>query len=228
MIRRKASTRVLIAALTGIAAAVAAVAAGLPDYAASLGWDAAALVFLVWTWTVIGPMDARDTASHATREDPTKRVTSVIVLGAAIASLVGVGFLLVQASSRSGAEKGLVAALGVASVAVSWFVIHTLFTLRYALLYYSACRVPGSDEIDIAAAGTRAGVDFNQDDPPQYTDFGYLAFTIGMTFQVSDTDLSTHAIRATALRHALLSFLFGSLILGASVNLVASLASSGH
>ena len=67
-------------------------------------------------------------------------------------------------------------------------------------------------------------MDFNQDDPPRYTDFAYLAFTIGMTFQVSDTNLKTSEIRATALRHALLSYLFGSVILAATINLVAGLA----
>jgi uncharacterized membrane protein len=67
-------------------------------------------------------------------------------------------------------------------------------------------------------------VDFNQDDPPRYADFAYLAFTIGMTFQVSDTDLKTTEIRATALRHALLSYLFGSVILAATINLIAGLA----
>jgi uncharacterized membrane protein len=128
-----------------------------------------------------------------------------------VASLIGVGYLLVQASADKGADKWLTAGLGVLSVALSWLVVHTLFTLKYALQY---------------CTDDARGIDFNQKEPPRYTDFAYLAFTIGMTFQVSDTDLSTHPIRATALRHALLSFLFGSLILAASVNLVATLAST--
>ena len=70
------------------------------------------------------------------------------------------------------------------------------------------------------------GIDFNQTEDPRYSDFAYLAFTIGMTFQVSDTDLRTHEIRVSALRHALLSYLFGALILAGSVNLISSLASS--
>ena len=115
-----------------------------------------------------------------------------------------------------GATRLLVAGLGVASVSVSWFVVHTLFMLHYALLYY--------DE----RTERVGGVDFNQHEPPRYTDFAYLAFTIGMTFQVSDTQLTTHPLRATALRHALLSFLFGSVILGATVNLIVSLAGGSH
>lgn len=209
----RASTRVLAAAGVGIAAAVVTGALGSWDYAPSVGWDCAAAVFLAWTWTVVATMDAEQTASHATREDPSKRVTQLLVLGASVASLVGVGYLLVQASTDKGPAQGIAAALGVFSVAVSWLVVHTLFALRYALLYYT---------------GTDRGVDFNQPGPPRYTDFAYLAFTIGMTYQVSDTPLTTHAIRAAALRHALLSYLFGALILAATVNLIVSLASAAH
>jgi uncharacterized membrane protein len=88
--------------------------------------------------------------------------------------------------------------------------VHTVFTLRYANLYYS---------------GKAGGIDFNQPDLPTYTDFAYLAFTIGMTFQVSDTSLRSGIIRRTALRHALLSYLFGTGILATTINLVASLSS---
>jgi uncharacterized membrane protein len=216
----RASARVWVAAAVGAAAGIYVGAAVEWEYAASVGWDVAAGVFLVWTWSDIGGMDAATTASHATREDPTRGMTQVIVLSASVASLVGVGYLLAQASSARGATQDLVAALGVASVAVSWLVVHTLFTLRYALLYY------GSDGGE--RSGSEGGVDFNQHEPPRYTDFAYLAFTIGMTFQVSDTQLTAHQLRATALRHALLSYLFGSLILAATVNLVASLASAGY
>lgn len=92
---------------------------------------------------------------------------------------------------------------------MSWLTVHTIFTLRYAVLYY---------------AEPVGGVEFHMDDLPSYRDFAYLAMTIGMTFQVSDTDLKSTAMRATALRHALLSYLFGSLILAAAVNLVAGLS----
>jgi len=74
--------------------------------------------------------------------------------------------------------------------------------------------------------GPDGGVSFNQSEAPRYADFAYLAFTIGMTFQVSDTDLQTLAIRATVLRHALLSYLFGAVILATTVNLVAGLGTS--
>ena len=100
--------------------------------------------------------------------------------------------------------------LSLASVVLSWAVVHTVFTLRYARLYYW---------------GPDGGVDFNDDAKPRYSDFAYLAFTIGMTFQVSDTALSANEIRRTTLRHALLSYLFGTGILATAINLVASLTS---
>jgi uncharacterized membrane protein len=84
--------------------------------------------------------------------------------------------------------------------------------LRYALLYY---------------AYPEGGIDFNQQERPSYRDFAYLALTVGMTFQVSDTDLQTSQIRATTLRHALLSFLFGAVILASAINLIAGLGSGG-
>ena len=86
----------------------------------------------------------------------------------------------------------MLASLAVVSVAVSWLSVHTIFTLRYALLYYTQ---------------PVRGIGFNQQQPPDYRDFTYVALTLGMTFQVSDTELQDSDIRATALRHALLSYL---------------------
>jgi uncharacterized membrane protein len=89
-----------------------------------------------------------------------------------------------------------------ASVVLAWATVHTLFTIRYARLYH----------------GSERGVDFARQKAPRYLDFAYLAFTIGMTHQVSDTDLKRSRIRATALIHGLLSYVFGVFI----INLVAS------
>ena len=105
--------------------------------------------------------------------------------------------------------------LALASVALSWMLVQTLFTLRYAELYYGTGGKAG------AAVG---GIDFNQERPPQYTDFAYLATSLGMTYQVSDTALQNHGIRAEALKHSLLSYLFGTVILATTISLVISLA----
>jgi uncharacterized membrane protein len=210
---KRAGTRTAVAGLIGVIVAVVAGSLGSWAYAPAIGWDAAGLLFLAWTWRAILPLDPRQTAEHATSEDPTKDTTKVIILAASIASLAGVGFLLVEASSGSGtAARAGIAGLGLGTIAVSWFVVHSIFTLRYAVLYYS---------------GVEGGIDFNQSGAPRYSDFAYLGFTIGMTFQVSDTDLRTHDLRMSALRHALLSYLLGALILATSVNLVSSLVSGG-
>jgi uncharacterized membrane protein len=197
-----------------ILGAVVAVVVGLQaswPYAALAGWDTAALVFTAWVWLMMASMNSADTADHATQQEPGRAQTDVLVLMAAVASLAAVGYVLVQASSAKGPAQDLLAGLGVLSVALSWFAVHTLFALRYARLYYG---------------GAPGGIDFNQTEPPRYLDFAYVAFTIGMTFQVSDTDLQTPAIRTTALRHALLGYLFGAVILAATINLIAGLASS--
>lgn len=165
-------------------------------YAPAAGWTTAAAVLVVGTWGVIAPMSAGQTAAHATRENPARAMTDLIVLVASVASLAGVVYLLAAGSSGHGAGEAIAAGLGILSVAGAWAVVHTMFTLRYALLYY------------IDGAG---GIEFNQSDPPEYVDFAYLAFTLGMTYRVSDTDLKTHPIRTTALRHGLLSYLLGRL-----------------
>jgi uncharacterized membrane protein len=194
----------------GVAAAAAVVATAGWRYGPAVGWIAAAATFLLWTWAAVGRMDPPRTASHATREDPTRAATDLIVISASLASLVGVGYLL-SAGSKTGGDADVAAAVGIASVAAAWLVVHTVFTLRYARLYY----LNGS-----------SGIDFNQDEQPAYVDFAYLAFTIGMTYQVSDTDLKTRTIRATALRQALLSFVLGAVILATTINLVAGLSNS--
>lgn len=204
--------RIAVATLAGAIAAVVTVLLGAARYAPAVGWDIAAITLLTWVWLIIWPMGTHATSAHATREDPSQPVSDIVVLSAAVASLAAVGFFLLQASSAKGATQSILAAVGVGTVALSWLLVHTVYTLRYARLYYT---------------GPGGGISFNQSLPPRYSDFAYLAFTIGMTFQVSDTNLQTPAIRATALRQALLSYLFGAVILATTINLIAGLGSSG-
>jgi uncharacterized membrane protein len=200
-----------IALAVGVAAATGVVGTLGWRYGPPVGWIAAASVYLVWTWLAVGRLDPQSTAAHASREDPTRSMTEVVVIAASVASLVGVGYLLASGSSKGG-QPEIFAGIGAAIVVTAWFVVHTVFTLRYARLYYV------NDE---------GGIDFNQgDERPAYVDFAYLAFTIGMTYQVSDTDLKTRKIRATALSQALLSYVFGAVVLAITVNLVAGLSHS--
>ena len=206
---RQRRTRLAFSAGIGVVAGALTAAFGNWFYAPALGWDVTALIFTATVWLGIWPLPPQTTAMRATREDPSRATSDILTLCACVASLGAVGIVLVRAHSSHGTEQIMLAALGLLSVGVSWFTVHTIFTLRYALLYYR-------DPV--------GGVSFNQDERPCYRDFAYLAMTIGMTFQVSDTDLQSTDVRATALRHALLSYLFGAIILAAAVNLIAGLS----
>jgi uncharacterized membrane protein len=197
-------------AVAGLIATAVSGIFGAWSYAPLIGWDAAAATFSVWVWVAVSTMDAAQTAAHARRQGPNPATSDALTLVASLASLVAVGVVLVAANSKHGSEAWALAGLAACSVALSWALVHTLFTLRYARLYHSS----------------GGGIGFNQDDPPRYVDFAYVAFTIGMTFQVSDTNLTTTSIRATALRHALVSYLFGAVILATTVNFIVSLAGS--
>jgi uncharacterized membrane protein len=204
----RAGVQIGVSILAGVVVAVPISLATSGFLFPSLAWDLTCAVYLAWVWPKIARSDAEQTAELAVPEDPTRRAADLIVLVAAVSSLVAVGVLLGRATNYHGIEQVGLAALGVATIALSWGMVHTVFTLRYARLYY---------------ADTDGGIDFNQTAPPRYVDFAYLAFTIGMTFQVSDTDLQTSELRATALRHALLSYLLGAGILASAVNLIANL-----
>jgi uncharacterized membrane protein len=202
-------TRLGISAAIGLVAGVLTAVFGNWVYAPSVGWDVLALVFTSTVWFGILAMSAETTARRATREDTSRPVSDVLTLGAAVASLAAVGIVLVRAHHTHGAVQIGLATLGLVSIAVSWLTVHTIFTLRYAQLYYTE---------------PVGGIDFNEPELlPTYKDFAYLAFTVGMTYQVSDTNLKTSNVRHTALRHGLLSYLFGSLILAAAVNIIAGL-----
>ena len=156
-------------------------------------------------------MDDAQTSAHVRKrhEDGTARVSHLIVMIASAAGIAGVGYLL---AATDGGQRHLGEALiGVLSVIASWFAIHTAFTLRYALLYYT----------DHA----REPVSYHQEEyRPCYKDFAYLAFTVGMTYQVSDTDLGSARIRGSVLTQALVSFLLGAIVLAITINLVLALA----
>ena len=181
----------------------------LPTYAAILiGWDLAAATYLIWTWLTIWPLDANYTKRHALREDPTHALAEAIVLSASIVSLAAIAVVLMQAGGST-ASKLLHIGFSVLNIAISWLLVHTLYTLRYAEEFY---------------VGKPGGIDFPDTKAPSYSDFVYLAFTLGLTFQVSDTSLTTTRIRRIAIKHALLSYVYGAVIVAITINLVAGLS----
>jgi uncharacterized membrane protein len=199
----------LVALAAGIVGGTVTALAGAGRAAPLIGWDILALGYGGWTWFTVWRLDPAAAEADARREDPGRDLADLVLLGASIASLIAVGLVLFGASGASGNGKYVEAGLAVASVFVSWALVHTVFTLKYARLYYT---------------GAPGGIDFNDDTAPDYRDFAYLAFTIGMTFQVSDTDIKSKAIRRTVLRHAWLSFPLVAVIIATSINLVSGLA----
>jgi uncharacterized membrane protein len=211
-VRHTAGRHVLAVAVVGVVAGVLAGVLFRSAMGPLVGFDVGVLAYLTFIWTIIWPLDAEDTASHASREDPSRPVADLALLLAAVASLGGVAALTVHSQSTHGSVRDAEIGIAVASVVLSWLLVHTIFTLKYARMYYAA------------AGGVGRGIDFEKDVRPPYSDFAYLAFSIGMTFQVSDTDLQSSEYRRLALRHALLSYLFGAVILATAINVVAGLA----
>jgi len=206
--RDTVAARIVAVLVLGVAVALAAVSTVGWRYALA-GWVAAAGAYVVWTRLILGGMDAEQTCRYATREDPTRWFADVVIVSASIASLGGVGYVVI-AGSGSGPEAVESAIVGILTVAASWFAVHTLYTVHYARLYYSD--EPG-------------GINFHDPEPPCFQDFAYVAYTVGMTYQVSDTEICLRSIRATVLRHALLSYLLGAVVLAVTINLIAGLGS---
>jgi uncharacterized membrane protein len=203
-----AAKRVAVGGAGGIAVAALVLSLGASwSVAALCASDVAALVFLVWVWATVAGADAAVTARIALAEDASHAAAEAILVAAGAASLLAVAFTLAQAGNADEPERGLLTALAIGSVALAWTSVHTVYVLRYARLFYTP---------------PEGGIDFHGE-APDYVDFAYLALTIGMTFQVSDTDLTGKRVRRAALHHALLSYIFGAVILAITVNSVAGL-----
>jgi uncharacterized membrane protein len=202
-------SRVLMAVATG--AVVAFVVAWFAPWQLTIlvGWDVIAISTVGTVWLAIGRFTPEETRVFAQREDSTRAQTHFLLLGAALVSLVGVILAFLKANQGHHVNEIWLEGAGIATIACSWLLVHTVFVLRYAHLYYTP---------------PIGGIDFKmRSQEPDYGDFAYTAFTIGMTFQVSDTDITSQTMRRQVLRHALVSFLFGAVILATTVNVVAGL-----
>jgi len=178
-----------------------------------IGWGVFCAVHLSRLWIIMLRADGERTRQIATREDDTRAVAAFLTTLTALVSLVGVGFALHEAGPKEGLDKIGMTALAVLTVVLSWLLVHTQYTLHYAHRYY-----------DDGARGVNflEGEDGLLQDP-DYRDFAYLSFTIGMTFQVSDTNLTSRAMRRLLLGHAVLSYVFVTVIIAVTINAVAGL-----
>jgi uncharacterized membrane protein len=181
------------------------------ELAVIAGWDAAAFTFLLSVWPIIIGADSSHAAQLASREDESRGSATLLLVASSVTSLLGAGFVLNLAGQDSGPPRVLLIGVAVLTVVLSWTVVNTVYTLRYADLHYRSRGVG-------IAFGEAAGPE-----QPTYRDFAYVAFTIGMTYQVSDTTVADPKIRHTVLVHAFVSYLFGVVIVGGSVSLIAGL-----
>lgn len=193
-----------MALIAGIIAAGITILFGKWEYAPLIGWDVAALVIFGVIALDMRGADAEHTGIVARRDDMNHSLVDAFVL---LASLASVGAVVYLFASKD--LSILHIGFGLVSIMISWATVHMLYALRYAAMYYS---------------DPEGGIDFNSDVQPRFSDFMYMAFTLGMTYQVADTNLTTSAFRKTILGHAVLSFIFGTAIIATTINFIASLS----
>jgi uncharacterized membrane protein len=200
-------SRALIAIGAGGLAGGAIALVGPFELIPIVAWVVADLVVLTWVWRTIWPQDAAGTERLADRESRSKTTDTAVLVAAAV-SLGAVGLAVVQSNSAN--NPGAVASvlLSLAGAALSWGLVNTVFALKYARLYYL-------DE--------DGGITFHQTDPPAYSDFAYVAFTIGMAFGPPELEITNSEIRKVSLGHALLSYVFGTGVLAVAINVVTNL-----
>jgi uncharacterized membrane protein len=185
----------------------------------AFGWNAGVAVFLALTLTAIGASTMDTMRKRARQQDERGWVLLLMLLGAATISLVVPGMMIGASGARTGVALFLYALLGFATVFCSWSLVHIVFALHYAHVYYGDGPVPGGED-------PRGGLRFPGEEPPDYWDMLYFSFVIGMTFQVSDVEITSRRMRKLALGHGILSFIFSTVIVALTINFLAS-ASGG-
>ncbi len=186
---------------------------------ALISWIGCALTVILLDWIIIFSSHPLEVRKIAKLQDSSRTFLFLFITAASVASLVAIIFLLKSTKGVSSAVKNEHILLAIGAVITSWWLLHTIFTLRYAHLYYDI-----NTDID---GKTKAvgGLDFPGKEQPDYLDFVYFSFIVGMTFQVSDVEISSRSIRRVCLLHALLSFAFNTTILALSINVISGLVS---
>lgn len=180
-------------------------------------YDSAAIMYLLTTWGGLLRADPVRTYRRAAVEDPGRNIVLVIVLISVIAGLAAAISILGHGPNVPEKDRALALGFGLAAVALGWILIHTAFVVRYAHLYYYDDDEDGSAQRGLTFPGTA--------DPDDY-DFAYFSFVIGMTFQVSDVQITDPGVRRVVLLHAIISFAYNTAILALVVNLASGLLNS--
>lgn len=183
---------------------------------ALITWIAFAFAIIAMEWIIIIKAHPREIRKIARLQDSSR---SLIFLFVIVGSIISLGAILFLLSSSKGQAHGSITGhviLAMGSVIVSWWLVHTLFTMRYAHLYYDT-------DTDDGKKRPYGGLQFPDETEPDYLDFVYFSFVIGMTFQVSDVEISARDIRRLALLHGLIAFAFNTAIVALSINIISSL-----
>lgn len=178
---------------------------------ALVGWLVFCAVNLGVLWSAMLWADSEGTRQLATREDDSRAVAAFLTTAAALISLVGVGYTLYASGQAKPPLNVALTGLTVLTVALSWALVHTEYTLHYARRFYT----------DGGGVSFPDGQDILDD--PNYLDFAYLSLTVAMTFQVSDTNITSRSMRRLLMRHVLLSYFFATVIIAVTINAVAGL-----
>lgn len=179
-------------------------------------WDAFGATVLILAWIAILFTPPSDLRQRAREQDLSRTLIFVFAVAAACCSLFAVGFLLHENKAQQQPHVILHLVLALLAVITAWSLTHTVFGLRYAHKFYGDNDKPNGDE----HAG---GLDFPGERLPDYMDFAYFAFVIGMTFQVSDVQVTSREMRQLVLVHGALSFAFNTVILALAINTASSL-----
>ncbi len=222
----KGTVRFVVSVASGVVVCLVVWWASALRYGVLTGVMTIAAGYVVWTYLAVRRFKGLGTYVHAGREDPNILVRDVGITMVIVGNLGAVVALLVLEQGRG---HDLDAGLAVGSVLLSWFLLHTLYAPHYARIFYGPPE-PGVPALVLAEHGTdktitvAGGIDFNVDGYwPMYADFTYFAFNLGMTFQVSDTSVSSPTIRRLVLGHCLLSYFFATAITATVINLVIGL-----
>ena len=213
---RDARRRLVLGVVAGVVVFFAARGSLRLWSAAIAGWNAFAAMILALDWLIIWTTPQRKIRERAQQEDLSRLLIFIFVVVAACAALLAVGFLIRAHKDQSGGHFAVHLLLTLSTVISSWALLHTVYSLRYAHAYYGDSDEPGVHQ----HAG---GLLFPGDRPPNYFDFAYFSFVVGMCCQVSDVQITSRRMRRITLIHSILSFGFNTLILALLINTVSGL-----
>lgn len=178
-------------------------------------WDVFALCYVVLSWIVFYRSSTAQISNIAQQEDGSRIFVFVVVVISSFISMLTV-LLLIISKDNSGTSSVFYLPAIIGGILLSWTLVHTTFCFHYAHLYYN---------IDDTGTCKKGGLEFPKETHPDYLDFAYFSFVVGMTFQVSDVEISSRIIRRVALLHGLISFLLNTFVVALTINLIAGLKS---